>query len=123
MLAAIDLQPHRSRYWLNAKPDPQKHDIEHPTVSATHCELVLANDGIVVRDCASANGTFVGGERIQEARLLAGQSLHLGEVELVVETTDITIAVPKFDRPCPAARREPDEILPAVQPPVRAARR
>jgi transposase len=26
LLAAIDLQPHRSRYWLNAKPDPQKHD-------------------------------------------------------------------------------------------------
>jgi FHA domain len=77
-------------------------EIEHPTVSATHCELVLANDGIVVRDCASANGTFVGGERIQEARLLAGQSLHLGEVELLVETTDVTIAVPKFDRPCPA---------------------
>jgi transposase len=26
MLAALDLQPHRSRYWLNAKPDPQKED-------------------------------------------------------------------------------------------------
>jgi len=26
MLAALDLQPHRSRYWLNAKPDPQKEE-------------------------------------------------------------------------------------------------
>ena len=26
LLAAIDLQPHRSRYWLNTKPDPQKDD-------------------------------------------------------------------------------------------------
>jgi transposase-like protein len=26
LLAATDLQPHRSRYWLNAKPDPQKDD-------------------------------------------------------------------------------------------------
>ncbi len=26
LLAAIDLQPHRSRYWLNAKADPQKDD-------------------------------------------------------------------------------------------------
>jgi hypothetical protein len=25
-LAALDLQPHRSRYWLNAKPDPQKEE-------------------------------------------------------------------------------------------------
>jgi len=26
LLAALDLQPHRSRYWLNAKPDPQKEE-------------------------------------------------------------------------------------------------
>ncbi len=26
MLAALDLQPHRSRYWLNAKPNPQKEE-------------------------------------------------------------------------------------------------
>jgi pSer/pThr/pTyr-binding forkhead associated (FHA) protein len=76
--------------------------IEHPTVSAAHCEIVLTNDGVVVRDCASANGTFVGGERIKEARLLAGQTLRLGQVELLVETTDIIIAVPKFDVPRPA---------------------
>src|ERR1035438_7147122 len=62
--------------------------IEHPTVSSRHCEIVLANDGVMVRDCTSANGTFVNGERIQEATLSVGQTLHLGEVELVVETTE-----------------------------------
>jgi hypothetical protein len=82
--------------------------IEHPTVSARHCEFVLAHDGVMVRDCASANGTFVGGERIKEARLSAGQTLHLGEVELLVETTDVTIAIPKFDLPRPA----PPVVLP-----------
>jgi len=76
--------------------------IEHPTVSARHCEIVLAYDGVAVRDCASANGTFVGGERIEEARLSAGQTLHLGEVELLVETTDVTIAIPQFELPRPA---------------------
>jgi pSer/pThr/pTyr-binding forkhead associated (FHA) protein len=45
--------------------------IEHSTVSAIHCEIVLANDGVMVRDCDSSNGTFVGGKRIKEARLLA----------------------------------------------------
>jgi hypothetical protein len=77
--------------------------IEHPTVSATHCEIVLSDDGVVVRDCASTNGIFVGGERIEEARLSAGQSLHVGNVELLVETTDVTIAIPSFDvsRPAP----------------------
>src|ERR1017187_7751584 len=76
--------------------------IEHPTVSASHCEIVLSNEGVIVRDCASSNGTFVGGERIEEARLSAGQTVHLGEVELLVETTEVTIAIPKFDVPRPA---------------------
>jgi len=77
--------------------------IEHPTVSATHCEIMLADDGVLVRDCASTNGTFVGGQRIEEARLSAGQSLHVGDVELLVETTDVTIAIPSIEvsRPAP----------------------
>jgi pSer/pThr/pTyr-binding forkhead associated (FHA) protein len=76
--------------------------VEHPTVSAWHCEIVLTSEGVLVRDCASANGTFVGGEPVKEARLSAGQTLHLGEVELLVETTDVTIAIPSFDMPRPA---------------------
>src|SRR5574337_585809 len=36
--------------------------IEHPSVSAAHCELVLGNDGVRVRDCDSTNGTFVDGK-------------------------------------------------------------
>jgi hypothetical protein len=76
--------------------------IEHPTVSDLHCEIVLAEDEVLVRDCGSTNGTFVGGERIKEARLSAGQILHLGEVELLVENADVTIAIPKFDMPRPA---------------------
>ena len=76
--------------------------IEHPTVSATHCEIELADDGVVVRDCGSANGTYLDGQRIKEARLSAGQVLHLGEVELLVETTEVTIAIPHFEMPRPA---------------------
>ena len=82
--------------------------IEHPTVSATHCEIVLAGEGVLVRDCASTNGTFVGGRRIQSASLSAGESLHLGDVELVVESTEVTVAIPEFDMPRPA----PPVVLP-----------
>jgi hypothetical protein len=63
---------------------------------------LLADDGVWVRDCGSANGTFISGERIKEARLSAGQILHLGDVELLVESTDVTIAIPQFEMPCPA---------------------
>ena len=76
--------------------------IEHPTVSATHCELVLSEQGVAVRDCNSTNGTFVDGERIKEATLAVGQVLRLGDVELAVETTDCIIAIPEFEVPRPA---------------------
>jgi pSer/pThr/pTyr-binding forkhead associated (FHA) protein len=76
--------------------------IEHSTISATHCEVMLADGEVVVRDCDSTNGTFVGGQAIQEARLSAGQTFRLGDVEVLVESTDVTIAIPKFDEPRPA---------------------
>jgi pSer/pThr/pTyr-binding forkhead associated (FHA) protein len=82
--------------------------IEHPTVSGMHCEIVLAGEGVLVRDCASSNGTFVGGERIEEASLLTGQTLHLGEVELLVESTEVKVVIPQFDMPRPA----PPVVLP-----------
>jgi pSer/pThr/pTyr-binding forkhead associated (FHA) protein len=77
--------------------------IEHPSVSAFHCEVLLDPDEIRVRDCDSTNGTFVGGEQVKEAKLHAGQTLCLGDVELFVESTDTTIAIPKFEAPRPAA--------------------
>ena len=95
----IELNLGVNRFGRSPKNDVQ---IEHPTVSARHCELVLADDGVVVRDCASTNGTFVGGQRIKEAKVSAGQSLHLGDVELLVETTDVSISIPRFDVPRPA---------------------
>jgi hypothetical protein len=76
--------------------------IEHPTISGTHCEIVLSEQRVLVRDCASTNGTFLEGERIEEAELAVGQVLRLGDVELLVETTDVTIAIPVFDVPRPA---------------------
>ena len=76
--------------------------IEHVTVSARHCEIELSEQGLVLRDCGSTNGTFLGGEPVQEAALSSGQTIRLGEVELMVDNTDIKVAVPKFEMPRPA---------------------
>ncbi|MCX6923639.1 MAG: FHA domain-containing protein, partial [Verrucomicrobia bacterium] len=75
--------------------------VEHDSVSNVHCEIVLTDGGVLVRDCDSTNGTFLDGQSIKEAKLSPGQILRLGEVELLVETTDVTIAIPKFDMPRP----------------------
>ena len=82
--------------------------IEHPTVSAKHCEVILAENGVRVRDCNSTNGTFVDGRQISDQALSAGQVLRLGEIELLVESTEFNIAIPKFDVPRPA----PPLVLP-----------
>ena len=82
--------------------------IIHPSVSALHCELVLSNDGVLIHDCDSTNGTFVNGEGIKDAWLRAGQTVQLGEVKLFVENTDITISIPQYKR----ERPEPPVVLP-----------
>ena len=75
--------------------------IDHPTVSSRHCELALSNDGVYIRDCHSTNGTFVNGQPILEVWLDPGQTVHLGEVELFVESTDAKVEIPQFERPRP----------------------
>ena len=76
--------------------------IHHASVSASHCQIILRGDDVVLRDCNSTNGTFVQGEPIREAVLSEGQTVCLGDVELLVESTDVRIAIPKFDIPRPA---------------------
>ena len=70
--------------------------INHSTLSSIHCELVLSADGVLIRDCNSTNGTFVDCQPVKEAWLCVGQIVHLGEVKLEVENTEVIIAIPKF---------------------------
>jgi len=80
--------------------------IEHPTISATHCELEIVGGELVLRDCQSTNGTYVNGEPVTEARLSAGQSFCVGDVELYIEDTDMKVAVPHI------------EVAPRAAPPI-----
>jgi hypothetical protein len=82
---------------------PENHfEINHPSVSAWHCEVYLAANNITVRDCDSTNGTFLNGEPIEQSILEQGQILGLGDVELFVESTEVRVEIPKFDTPRPA---------------------
>src|SRR5215831_3219509 len=76
--------------------------IEHPTVSSHHCEVVLGEKGIFVRDCGSTNGTFIGDQPVADTPLVSGQTLRLGDVQLFVENTEVTVSIPKFELPVPA---------------------
>jgi len=78
--------------------------IDHRTVSGKHCEIVLSETELILRDCQSTNGTFIEDELVTtEVVLAAGQKLRFGDVELLVENIDVTVAIPKFEvqRPAP----------------------
>jgi len=82
---------------------PDNHfPVQHSTISSTHCEIVLSADGVLLRDCSSTNGTFVNDQPIQEAMLLPGQTIRLGDVEFFVESTDVKISIPTYELPKPA---------------------
>jgi pSer/pThr/pTyr-binding forkhead associated (FHA) protein len=95
----MQLKMGRNRFGRSAKNDFQ---IEHATVSAHHCDINLGDAQVTVVDRDSTNGTYVDGKRVKEAILRAGQTLRLGDVDFLVESTDVSIAIPKFDRPMAA---------------------
>ncbi len=59
--------------------------LDDPAVSRRHLRLEPTDDGLVVVDLGSANGTTVDGERLTDPRLLRpGSRLRLGETEIMV---------------------------------------
>jgi hypothetical protein len=59
--------------------------LNDPAVSASHCELVLEENRVWVRDLQSTNGTYINDVPIQESELRAGDRLKLGTFELELE--------------------------------------
>jgi len=56
--------------------------IEHDSVSGTHCQVFVNGESVMVKDLGSTNGTFLNRSPIQESALVPGQRLQLGGVEM-----------------------------------------
>ena len=61
--------------------------IHDPSVSHTHCEILVNDTEVIVRDLGSSNGTVVNGERIcnQQRQIKGGQTVKFGSVEARLE--------------------------------------
>ena len=57
--------------------------LDDPSVSGSHCEILLENENAVIRDLGSTNGTFVNRAPVMEAALQPGHTIHLGGVEMM----------------------------------------
>ena len=64
------------------------------TVSGHHCEIVVGNKIVRVRDLGSTNGTFIDSQPVKEAVLLPGQTLLLGAVDMAFEDAPVQITIP-----------------------------
>src|SRR5205807_4816165 len=53
-----------------------------PSVSGSHCEIVVQDGQVVIKDLGSTNGTYVNRAPVKEALLQGDETVHLGGVEL-----------------------------------------
>lgn len=59
--------------------------LDSPMVSAHHAELRRTENGYVLRDLGSSNGTFLDGRLIDEALLNPGQQIYIGPCRLTFD--------------------------------------
>ncbi len=53
-------------------------------ISRHHCDLLIEDEELMVRDAGSSNGTYVNGERVTERELIPGDLLAVGPIVFVV---------------------------------------
>ena len=92
--------------------------IDHASVSGTHCEVHLSGGAVTLKDLGSTNGTFLERAPISQATLTSGQRLQLGSVELqfLGDPPPVGAATPRvrIATAAPAPVRVPVEQTPAV---------
>lgn len=101
--------------------------LDNPSVSSHHAIIELGEQGCLLQDQQSSNGTRVNGERVEEATLKHGDVLAFGDVEAkYVDKAAVAVEAPaptpvKAPAPLPVAT---PAIAPARRPPpARAVRR
>ncbi len=96
--------------------------IPHASVSAQHCELTVADDGVLLRDLESASGTFISQVPVTEFKLQNGHRIQLGAVELVFESHGLPVLPDAVNLPADGARiliADPSATTPITpRPPI-----
>jgi pSer/pThr/pTyr-binding forkhead associated (FHA) protein len=95
----------------NALPLP------YPRISRQHARIERRRDGFVLRDLNSTNGTWLGGQRLEERRLASGDTFQIGPVLLVFkagfEPAELTL-VDQESAALARAPRRPVVFVPGI---------
>lgn len=62
--------------------------LDDVTVSRRHAELHRSDEGVLVRDLGSLNGSYVNGERVEERVLVTSEELQIGRFKLLFVGAD-----------------------------------
>jgi FHA domain len=92
----IELKPGSNRFGRSAAND---HPFDDPAISEAHCEVIVDEDYIYVRDLGSTNGTFIDRRPVTEAVLYVGQTLQIGPLEMMLEAPEARLSVPELAKP------------------------
>jgi transcriptional regulator with GAF, ATPase, and Fis domain len=67
---------------------------EDPSISSTHFEIKAEEDGFILRDAGSTNGTKLGGCRIKEVWLAPNVTFRAGNTTFKIEPLDEVVEIP-----------------------------
>jgi hypothetical protein len=57
--------------------------LDDVTVSRRHAEVALVDEGVMVKDLGSLNGSYVNGQRVDERVLASGDEVQIGRFKLL----------------------------------------
>lgn len=97
----IELRPGPNSLGRSGENDFQ---IEHSSVSSSHCQIEVSGNNAMLKDLGSTNGTFVEGQLVEEARLRPGQIFCLGDVRFRFEVTSRSVPPAALPIPLPQGR-------------------
>ena len=69
------------------------------SVSGTHCEIEKTNEGFLIRDLGSTNGTKVNGEDAKDKYVYRNDVIYIGEVPVTIDGDDIARSEDGTDMP------------------------
>lgn len=94
--------------------------IDDPSVSGAHCQVILSEGAVRLRDLGSTNGTFVNGAQVSDINLEPGQYFQLGSVPVLFESDGP--AAPRVENiPPPPPPPPPGVRIAAATPPLRVS--
>jgi hypothetical protein len=89
----LELKPGLNRFGRSRVND---HPLNDPAISDEHCEIMVENDFVFVRDLGSTNGTFIDRQPITESAFYSGQTLQIGPLEMMLDAPEAQVAIPEL---------------------------